>query len=62
MTEFEAFLKANMAAQNAIRAEILGFHQHLREYGKPSLEKLQTDLLVLTVEMNVRYMQEIGRA
>ena len=46
-----------MVAQNALRAEVLDFHRTPR-YGKPSLAKLQTDLLALSVEMNIRYMQE----
>jgi hypothetical protein len=62
MTEFQAFLKTNMVAQNALRAKILGFHRNPREYGKAGLVKLQTDLLALTVEVNVRYMQEKLRA
>jgi hypothetical protein len=61
MTEFQFFLTANMAAQQALRAEILAFDQN-SEFGKPSLSKLQTDLLALTVELNVRYIQEKLRA
>ncbi|HEV2620199.1 MAG TPA: hypothetical protein VGU23_09715 [Acidobacteriaceae bacterium] len=58
MTEFQSFLAGNLAAQNALRAEILDFHKRPREYGRPTLAQLQTDLIALTVEMNVRYMQE----
>ena len=61
MTEFQAFLTANMAAQRALRDQIQAFDRN-PEYGKPPLSKLHTDLLALTVELNVRYMQEKLRA
>jgi hypothetical protein len=62
MTEFQAFLMANMAAQTALREKILAYEREPGEYGRRPLAKLQTDLLALTVEMNVRYMQEKLRA
>ena len=62
MNEFRDFLVANMAAQNALRAEILGFDKTRREYGLPDLVRLQTQLLALTLEMNARYLQEKLRA
>ena len=62
MSEFQAFLVANMAAQNAIRVEILGLSKRPRGYGLPDMAKLQTQLLALTFEMNTRYLQEKLRA
>jgi hypothetical protein len=61
MTEFQTFLTANMAAQQALRAEIQAFGKN-PEFGKPSLSQLQTDLMALSVELNIRYMQEKLRA
>jgi hypothetical protein len=58
MTEFQAFLKANMTAQANLRAKILNYDRSPPEYGRRSKELLQTDLLALTVELNIRYMQE----
>jgi hypothetical protein len=59
MTEFQVFLKANMAAQNALRTQILDYDSAPAEYGTRSLARLRADLMALTVELNMRYLQEI---
>lgn len=61
MDDFRGFLIANMAAQTALRAEIVGLATTPREYGLPGVANLQTKLLALTFEMNARYLREKGR-